>query len=393
MVKSAQSVWLSTEKHVHFKFLKTRSLVFLLIIANLVMNALLLSKPSMAAGNTQQSDLIKGTKFHPGHYLMTQISRAYTPRERQRKRIELIEKHLYNPDIRGFLSHFEWKVLEPEKNRYELQNIEQILKLLEGSDKYFGIYIRDRNFSKDCVKAPVPGYLLQSEYGKPYKYKGATCMIELYNRKVVDRKLALYRAIAERFDRHPHLEIITDGETSIGGGERFSHRKWANEIKRFFSEAKKAFPHTMVMIQTNFLGEGEALMQEIAEHMLSVGGGALGLPDTVPCRKPDIPKEQICEYTIPGYSVLKRFKGKIAIAPNAETWDLHYRQGDEILSMAVNYLGADHVFWSSSFSSRRERIKRPPRSYLKDQILPMLKRRAGEISTLCPDSLKPCIAD
>ena len=338
----------------------------------------------------KSGDYQEGTKFHPGHYVMTTISRSYSPRERNLRRIAYIKEHLDEPRIRGFMSHFEWKVLEPERGRYNLTPIADILKTLEGSDKYLVIYLRDRNFGKKCTKPPVPRYLLDKEFGRPYKHK-TTCMVELYNPKVVDRKLALYRAIAEQFDKHPNLEMITDGETTIGGSEGYSPAAWANEIQRFYREAKRYFRHTMVLVQMNFLGDGSRYLSEIAATIEQTGGGALGLPDTVPCRRDDIPKEHVCGYTIPGYEVLREFRGRVAIAPNAETWDLHYDEAPIVKTMALDYLGADHVFWSRTFSSRRDRADHDSENYFSSQILPLLDKSGSETQRLCPSSLRPCI--
>ncbi len=332
-----------------------------------------------------------GTRFHPGHYVMTSISRSHPPAERSLKRIKFIKHHLADPEIRGFMSHFEWKVLEPERDQYNLKPIGDILRVLEGSDKYLAIYLRDRNFGKECTKPPVPKYLLGKEFGKPYKHN-VTCMIELYNPDVVNRKLALYKAIADKFDRHPNLELITDGETSIGGSIGYSHDAWVEEIKRFYIEAKKSFRHTMVLVQLNFLGGSDHYLYEVARVIEETGGGAIGLPDTVPCRRRDIPASEVCDYTIPGYDVLRKFHGRIAIAPNAETWDLQYEESSDVYDMALNYLGADHVFWSRSFTSRRDKSNREPDAYINEQVLPMLQRLGSKIEAKCPTSLIPCIS-
>lgn len=331
-----------------------------------------------------------GTKFHPGHYVMTSISRAYLPEERSRRRLAFIKDHLDNEQIRGFMSHFEWKVLEPERGRYNLKPIADILESLEGSDKHLAIYLRDRNFSRNCNKAPVPKYLLKPEFGQPYKHR-ITCMVELYNPRVVDRKIALYKAIAARFDSHPNLEMITDGETAIGGSADYSHERWAAEIQRFFIEVKRHFRHTMVLIQMNFLGDGTRLLSKVAKTIESTGGGALGLPDTVPCRRRDIPESAVCEYTIPGYDVLRDFQGRVAIAPTADTWDLRIDEAASVYDMALDYLGADHVFWSRRFTSRRDTYPEEPDSYFDREILPLLKERGSDIASKCPSSLAPCI--
>ncbi|MDO6460050.1 hypothetical protein Q4485_05025 [Granulosicoccaceae sp. 1_MG-2023] len=336
----------------------------------------------------------EGTKFHPGHYVFTQISRSYPPAERNARRISFIQAYLDEPAIRGFVAHMEWRVLEPEQGKYNLQPVADILRTLEGTDKQFGLYIRDRNFGGDCKSAPVPAYLKQGgEFGKSYKHAGVTCMVELYKPAVMDRKIALYRALGEAFDSHPNFEMITDGETAIGGTGDFSHQQWLTQLKRFYTEAKQAFPHTMVLMQVNFLGNGSRMLDELAAHMAQVGGGALGLPDMVPCRRRDLPEEDVCGYSIPGYDTLRKYRGVLSVSPNAETWDLRYDETDEVMSMALDYLGADHVYWSSAFSSRRDKAPGKPSDYLTEQVLPAIKKVEGRINSACPEALKPCLSD
>ncbi|MCB1755696.1 MAG: hypothetical protein KDJ38_09250 [Gammaproteobacteria bacterium] len=336
---------------------------------------------------------VEGTKFHPGHYVFTSVSRGYPPRERNIKRLDIIETYLDNPDIRGFMSSYEWRELETRKDKYTLDAIAAILTTLEGTDKRFIVYVRDRDFGKTCKKAPVPAYLFDKVYGRPYKHKDFVCMIEVYNPAVVDRKIALYRAIAERFDRHPNFEMIMDGESTIGGSAGYSDQAWADELKRFYTEVKKYFKHTMVLVQLNFLGDGSVLLDEIAGHIEQVGGGAIGLPDTVPCRRLDIRAKDVCDYQIPGYATLRKYAGRVAIAPSVATWDLEFDQTDEVFDMAVNYLQANHVIWSSVFTSRREKKQIDPASYMGEQIVPLLKRRGEEFNADCPASLKPCLTD
>ena len=95
------------------------------------------------------------TKFRPGHYIQMHISRKYSPYERNKLRLQFIDEHKDQPGLKGFMAHYEWKVLEPRKNRYVLDNIVSILKALEGTDRNFAIYVRDRNFGSQCKEPPV----------------------------------------------------------------------------------------------------------------------------------------------------------------------------------------------------------------------------------------------
>ena len=332
---------------------------------------------------------LEGTKFNPGHYVFMSISRGHDIEERNRLRLEFIERYIDDPHIKGFIGSYDWQYLEPEKDAYDFDNIEEILERLEGTGKHFGVYLKDRTFNSDCTKPPVPDYLQTAEYGGTYKYNGYVCMVKLYREDVMDRHIALFRALGQAFDDHPNFEIVSTGETSIGGDDDYSHDAWAQQLIRFFDEAKQDLPHTIVNIQTNFLGGGIGHIEQIAEAMAERGGGALGLPDTVPCRRMDIPEEEVCGYRIEAYDVLRAYGGRLAIAPDVETWDLLFEQTPEVFDMAVDYLGATHVLWQSDFSSRRDERGHVP-GYLDEQVRPTLEANDGRINDACPSELAPC---
>ena len=123
--------------------------------------------------------------------------------------------------------------------------------------------------------------------------------------------------------------------------------------------------------------------------MAKTGGGALGLPDTVPCRRTDIPDSDVCGYRINAYDILRKYNGVMAITPQVATWDLIYEQTPEVFDMAVDYLGATHVLWQSQFTSRRDSRGYVP-NYMQNQLLPTIASQGGRINSDCPTTLGPC---
>ena len=320
------------------------------------------------------------------------ISRGYSKSERERRRIDFVNRYINDSRLKGFIGTYDWRNLEPSKGNYDFDNIREILRMLEGTDKQFGIYLKERKFNSSCTKPPVPDYLMTSEYGGTYKYGGYVCMIKLYRQDVMDRHIALFQAIGREFDDHPNFELITTGETTIGGSDGYSADIWTNQLIRLFNESKKELKKTILYIQTNFLGGGLSYMERIAAAMADTGGGGLGLPDTVPCRRNDIPESEVCGYRIPAYDLLRAYNGKLAVTPHVETWDLIYEQTPEVFDMAVDYLGATHVLWQSEFSSRRD-SRGYVSNYLDNQVLPTVGSQGGRINDSCPSELAPCISN
>jgi hypothetical protein len=300
-----------------------------------------------------------------------------------------VKKHIQDPELKGFVGTYDWRYLEPSKNNYDFDNIQEILKLLEGTGKYFGIYLKDRKFNSNCKTAPVPNYLKASEYGGTYKYAGYVCMVRFYQPNVMDRQIALFKALGRSFDEHSNLEFIATGETTIGGDKGYSAKGWTDQLIRFFKESKTELNHTLINIKTNFLGGGTEHMNRLAKSMAEVGGGALGLPDTVPCRRTDIPESEVCGYTIAGYKVLRKYRGTLAITPDVQTWDLTFEQTPEVYDMAVDYLGATHIIWQSDFSSRKDK-RGYVSNYLEKQVRPTISSQGGRMNEQCPTALGTC---
>ncbi|MCB1757622.1 MAG: hypothetical protein KDJ38_19030, partial [Gammaproteobacteria bacterium] len=124
--------------------------------------------------------------------------------------------------------------------------------------------------------------------------------------------------------------------------------------------------------------------------MAETGGGGIGLPDTVPCRRMDIPDSEVCGYRIEAYDVLRKYNGTLAVMPQVATYDLIYEQTPEVFDMAVDYLGATHVLWQSEFASRRDSRGYVP-NYLQNQLLPTIESQGARINSECPSQLEPCI--
>ncbi|MDO6461906.1 hypothetical protein Q4485_14435 [Granulosicoccaceae sp. 1_MG-2023] len=331
----------------------------------------------------------EANKFNPGHYTFINISRRYSKSERETRRIAFIEKYIDDPNLKGFIGTYDWRNLETSKGVYDFDNIREILEMLEGTGKHFGIYLKERTFNSSCTTPPVPDYLMSSEYGGYYKYGGYVCMVKLFREDVMDRHIALFQAIGKAFDDHPNFEIISTGESAIGATDGYTAQGWTDQLIRLFEESKEELSHTTVNMQLNFLGGGTSYMEQIVQAMAETGGGSMGLPDTVPCRRMDIPDSEVCGYRIEAYDLMRKYNGVIGIAPDVETWDLTYDQTPEVFDMAVDYLGANYILWQSEFSSRVDENSYVS-GYLDNQVIPTISANGGRINDECPSSFEPC---
>src|SRR5450759_3060428 len=79
---------------------------------------------------------------------------------------------LNNDNIKGAQLKYMWRELEPSKNRYVLQLIQNDLDFLTSKGKKLFVQLQDVNFDTSLVK-PVPDYLIndkQYDGGVSLKY-------------------------------------------------------------------------------------------------------------------------------------------------------------------------------------------------------------------------------
>lgn len=275
--------------------------------------------------------------------------------------------------------------------------IGEALELAKQYDVQVVVFIKARDFgSGKCTSGTFPSYARDSMTYLSGPSGNKACVPMFWKSEVMDRFIALFNEIGRRYDSHPNLEVVMEGETTLSKGPGYSNAAYDREMKRLITEGKKALPSTMIVIQMNFYDPDE---RSLLNHMVDVGGMAFGLPDTVTCRIPDASERNriaakydarnSCGYTISNYKLMREYADKLAITPNAETYDLKWNETEASYRTASEYMLADHFFMQESFCSRVDGGCR--NGYVESQLLPTFKRVGNIMHPECPSSFGTCI--
>ena len=266
-------------------------------------------------------------------------------------------------DIEGAQIVYNWRALEPEKDKYDFSAIEKDLAALDGLKKKLFIQIQDRFFEPDAKY--VPGYLmsdpaygggLSPQFDNPGENKpiGSGWVAQQWNPAVRQRYQALLAALAARFDGRvfgvnlPETAIDLDEKAPPKGFSCDNY--FAGELENP-SFARKAFTKSHVVQYVNFWpcewDNDHNYMGRMFEFA-SANGVGLGGPDIVPGRKAQMKNS---------YPFFNKYKGKLSLVAMAvQEPTLTYKNPKthkpfskgEFARFAEDYLGADIIFWSTA---------------------------------------------
>lgn len=270
---------------------------------------------------------------------------------------------LHNPAISGVQILYNWRMLEPEKGRYDFSAIERDLAVAQKFDKAFFLQLQDRFFWEGARF--VPDYLLKD----PLYAGGLARQVDdseaetptpegwvavQWNEAVRTRYQALLTALADQFDGR--IEGLNLPESSIDIDRRkdetgFSCDAYFNATLENMVHARKAFQASHVVQYVNFWPceweNSEGYMQRSFEKAAELGIG-LGGPDIVPHRKAQMKNS---------YPFFHQYRDKLPVIAmaiqeptleyvNPETGKTFTRS--EFIKFATDYLGVDIIFWSAS---------------------------------------------
>ncbi len=266
-------------------------------------------------------------------------------------------------DIGGAQIVYNWRSLEPEKDKYNFSQIEQDLTRLKANKKKLFIHIQDRFFEQNARY--VPDYLMNDarygggispQFDNPGEGKpiGSGWVAQQWDPAVRQRYQALLAALAERFDGRVYGVNLP--ETAIDLDEKklpkgfTCDNYFAGEMENL-TFARKVFTKSHVVQYVNFWpcewNNDHNYMGRLFEFA-SANNIGLGGPDIVPNRKAQMKNS---------YPFFNKYKSKLALVAMAvQEPTLTYRNPntgkpfskDEFVQFAEDYLGADIIFWSTT---------------------------------------------
>lgn len=275
---------------------------------------------------------------------------------------ESVAAILERSDIHGVQIVYNWRLLEPERDKYDFSKIEMDLSRLKKTRKKLFIQIQDRFFEPNARY--VPDYLLNDpiynggvspQFDNPGEggIVGSGWVAQQWEHAVRHRYQALLAALAKRFDGQvygvnlPETAIDLDEKAPPKGFSCDNY--FASEIENL-AFARKVFTKSYVVQYVNFWpcewNNDKNYMSRLFEfastHNIGLGG-----PDIVPNRKAQMKNS---------YPFFNQYKNKLALVAMAvQEPTLTYinkKTGKpfskaEFVQFAENYLGADIIFWST----------------------------------------------
>ena len=295
---------------------------------------------AVAAATTTHA---QNVKWHPGHYVSLNNG---TEAERFRQ----IEEVARESALKGVQLYIWWYELEKSKGVYDFSKIDALLKKMKAQavPKRLIVRVMERRFGTSTKTGIVPSYLLSDSIykgGVAYQQPNNSVVARLWEPAVMDRLIALYRALGTRYNSDPYVEGFATEETAIGFASNqipsgFSTSALLKQFLRFASSARTTMPQTNLFMFTNFLGSDAnmgSLIQALYQNDQGVGG-----PSTIPNR-----------YT-QGQKVWTggtgaNYRGLVGIATGLEEPVFGGKHGDwspkQIGDWAYNSLGTTHMIW------------------------------------------------
>jgi hypothetical protein len=315
-------------------------------------------------------------KWHPGHYMLVYLG------DTQAQRLRHFDEIANEDVLEGAQVRYRWVDLEPRKDVYDFSAIEKDLQRLQSHGKRLVIQIMDRGFGTKTPAGIVPEYLTQEPEYHGGLAKSATGFVaRLWEPAVMDREIALYRALARRFDGEPYLEGVASEETTPGFGKNrppdFSNDLLDQQLRRWMAANRAAWPRTNLFVYTNFLqGKLQGIIAQCAIDGCGVGG-----PDVLPGGD-----GTEGDRVLTGRSGGVDYRGRVPVAYGVQTPALGGKEGtftpQQLFDHAYGTLHANYIFWI-----RNTTTGGPPQRW-DTGILPFIRSIDGKINTTCPRSVE-----
>jgi hypothetical protein len=284
-------------------------------------------------------------KWFPGHYLM--VKHANNPDIRNNAR-SLVR---YNRNFTGYKVMFQWKDLEPAKDKYDFSPIIKALNVAKSDGKKLAVFLSDRNFGTKPSNPGLPSYLLTSTYEGGWYYGKGLSIGNYWLPAYQARWNKLIEAFGKALDKHPDLAAVMVAETSGPSNppKSYTEARKVEHLKAMNTTAAKYLPTTPFFQYVNW-GVTEAQRAPLMKHIVENAKGGFGSPDAYNCKKnPPEPAGQN------GFGTFfKQYKGIAPMALESQPWAYTCLNAKEMFRYAVDEVGVNFMFWAPVMSTNHQ---------------------------------------
>jgi len=363
----------------------------------------------------------KTKKWHPGHYIYHKDGNV------DPQRIKDYYKDARYDATAGVYVQIYWKSLEPQKDQYNFQFIQQYLDALPENKHLFFVFM-DRDYqSTSCASSRLPGWV-DKVHGEESADGKKDCIAKFWEPAVMNQEIELFSEIAKRFDAHPQFEGILLQETSFGASlVGISHEQAYAAYFQIHERSKDFFKQSHLFRNMNSLGgptKSCQLLGQLADGLRSYGYG-IANPDSVAwdampwnCIGSNKIGENNNDASKPVYAIYRQlgnslpkligndgsqlgnpnsprmFNGERMTIPNLVKY--HYltavkgfthKDYGEIKPFGANYLMWLSDFWSDETKGITPKMKKEMKKEWTDEVLKFINEPGHETNQTCPSNI------
>jgi hypothetical protein len=279
-------------------------------------------------------------KFHPGHYIMLNGGDSMSTHLKHIDEIKDVDA------IKGVQIRIWWKDLETSKGVYNFSMIDTYLARVKSYHKRLVIRVMDRKFNTTKSSGIIPSYMLTSNYHWGVTRSRTGYVAKLWDPVVMDRLIALYRAMGKRYNESGYFEGITTEESTLSlpspYPSGYSDGALEYQYARLISQVRSAMPNTAFFMNANWLGSTSTMSKLVQSQVTPYA--STNSSNTVPSK---MNTGQIV--WTGGGSYGADYRGRLPIASSVETGEIGGNLGDytpsQIGSYAYNTLKVNYLFW------------------------------------------------
>jgi hypothetical protein len=332
-------------------------------------------------------------KWHPGHYMSLRGKRQPA------LEMPLIDAIGNETVLQGILVEWKWSDIEKSPGVFDFSQIDQYLARVKALPTHKGLVIRieERGFGTPNANshAPMPSDMFSAAYDGGDVWMSNGIVARIWVPAVMDRMIALYQALAARYDTDPNVEGISSEETAVGFAAPtaptpadYSAAGLLQQYQRLATASRAAWAHSNVFIQTNFLGNNtqmESLVKTLVANQAFMGGPDINPPSWV-AAKGLSQAEQVLQGIAGNGDSGTDYRGIVAVKSEVQTPD--YRAGFADATPAGMYqvaYGQNHcnyMFWD------RYTWSLIPAQNWDAGILPFIRSVQGKTVSACPSSFQ-----
>ncbi|MEZ5488322.1 MAG: hypothetical protein R3E75_11960 [Steroidobacteraceae bacterium] len=345
-----------------------------------------------------------GIKWNPGHYVRPD-ELFFIANSGERRAIYNTVRNV--PQVRGALIAVPWGMIEKREGVYDWSSLDEEIEYLASMGKKVMIEVHFRKFGGNIPSLPqgndrlyLPDYIIQKGWvgSNTDDVGGYSARLDIAG--CMDRFVALFKALADRYDANPALEHVIASETSLALSDSgFRYDSLMAQQKRLLTALKGMFHSTHFSIMNNFMNGGgtpEIETREFTYQMVQLGVG-VSVPDILPpSGGATYDNWNMLAYrgagVVGGHSFgTTDLRGSV---PSVANQEVIFKSGftpQNLYSHAVQSYGATHIVWTAHGGSyggmpvtRTSPAVDMPGMRWTDGVLPYLKTNNLPVRSACP---------